>query len=202
MTSDPAPRPGGRSARVRAAVLAATADLLVEGQGEAPSADAVAVRADVHRSTVHRRWPTPLSLLDDLARERSGRVVSVPDTGALATDLRALARAVADLLGTEPDASLSRALVRASGRPGAASGAHAFWADRLAATTVVVERAVARGEVPTGVDATLAIEALIGPLWVRSLLTGGPIDHAVADAVADLVASGLAHGFPSPRTEP
>lgn len=199
MTPDrtPLPRPGGRTARTRDAVLTATADLLVERGGDPPGADAVADRAGVHRSTVHRRWPTPADLLGDLARDRSSRSVAVPDTGSLLEDLRALARSVAGNLGTEPDASLSRALVRAAGRPDSVPVAQAFWAERMAATTVVVDRAVARGEVTAEVDARLAVETLVGPLWVRALLTGGRIDDAVADAAADLVHAGLVHGFRS-----
>jgi AcrR family transcriptional regulator len=67
-----------------------------------------------------------------------------------------------------------------------------FWTERMAASTAIVERAVERGEVPADVDATLVIESLIGPLWVRLLLTGGPIDDEVADKVADLVVAGVA----------
>jgi hypothetical protein len=39
-------------------------------------------------------------------------------------------------------------------------------------------------------DPTLIIETLIGPLWVRLLLTGQPITDDLADRVAELVARG------------
>lgn len=42
---------------------------------------------------------------------------------------------------------------------------------------------------PDGADANLIIETLIGPLYVRILLTGEPIDTSLADRVGDLVAA-------------
>jgi hypothetical protein len=72
-----------------------------------------------------------------------------------------------------------------------ASSMHTFWAERLSATIPVVERAINRGELPASTDANLIIETLIGPMWVRLLLTGETIDDDLADRVAALV-SGLA----------
>src|SRR5262249_8238607 len=65
-----------------------------------------------------------------------------------------------------------------------------FWADRLARTSVIVDRAIARGELPPNADARLIIQTLIGPLYVRLLLTGEPVTAKYADRVAAPVASG------------
>ena len=51
-------RPGGRSSRVRAAVLGATLEALVQGGYEALSIAEVAARSGVHESTIYRRWGT------------------------------------------------------------------------------------------------------------------------------------------------
>ena len=67
---------------------------------------------------------------------------------------------------------------------------HSFWSDRLAVVTPVVQRAVERGEVPTDTDATVVVEALVGPIWLRLLLTGEPIHDEFADRVAALVSAG------------
>ncbi len=66
-------------------------------------------------------------------------------------------------------------------------------ADRLAQSRQVVERAIERGELPAGTDPNLIIETLIGPLWVRLLLTGEPITTDLADRVATLVTAGAKH---------
>jgi AcrR family transcriptional regulator len=184
-------RPGGRSARVREAVLAATNAVLVEDGYEHLSVEAVAARAGVHKTTVYRRWPTKAELVADATRERSRQMVPIPDTGSLAGDLRALARAVAANIGSEAGTRVARTLVAAaSTSPDVAAAYSEFWSERFALTGAVVDRAVARGELPAGTDARLVIEALIGPMYVRLLLTHEPVDRAYADRVAALVSAG------------
>lgn len=190
-------RPGGRSARTRTAVLAATADVLAEVGYDALGVDAVAARAGVHKTTVYRRWPTKAELVAEAVRERSLRHVPIPDTGTLAGDLRALARAVAATIGSEVGGHLTRALVAAATTsPEVAARTGPFWAERLGWAATVVERAIDRGELPAGSDPNLVVEALIGPLYVRLLLTGEPVDAAVADRVAALVTAGAATAGP------
>jgi AcrR family transcriptional regulator len=186
-------RPGGRSARVRADVLRAAAELLAESGYDGLSIEAVAARARVHKTTVYRRWPTKAELVADTLSARSEEAVPVPDTGSLAGDLAALARAVAANIGSDVGAAMTRTLVAASATSTdvAATGAE-FWARRLSLTGAIVERAVARGELPPGTDPNLVIETLIGPLYVRVLMTGEPIDAELADRVAALVAAGAA----------
>lgn len=65
-TAAVARRPGGRSARIRAQVLEAVRELLVEQGFDALSVDAVAERAAVHRTTVYRRWRDVGGLLADV----------------------------------------------------------------------------------------------------------------------------------------
>ncbi len=186
-------RPGGRSARTRAAVLGATADLLAEVGYEELTVEAVARRAGVHKTTVYRRWPTKPDLVADAARERSVQLVEVPDTGSLRGDLTALARAVAANIGSEVGSAMTKTLVAAAATsPSVAEVTHAFWAERLRLTGEIVERAIGRGELPADVDANLVIESLVGALYVRLLLTGEPLDGDVADQVAGAVASGFA----------
>ena len=185
-------RPGGRSARVRDAVLAATNDLLSEDGYEALRVEAVAARAGVHKTTVYRRWPSKAVLVADAARERSRRMVPVPDTGSFAGDLRALARAIAANIGSPEGARRTRTLVVAAATStDVAEVSLDFWAERFALTGTIVDRAVERGELPERTDSRLVIETLIGPMYVRLLLTGEPVDRAFADRVAALVAAGV-----------
>ena len=94
--SRPAPsRPGGRSARVREAVLAATIDAIADEGFASLTVDDVARRAGVHKTTVYRRWATSEALVLDALLERSAEQVAVPDTGSLVGDLRALLDSVA-----------------------------------------------------------------------------------------------------------
>lgn len=65
-------RPGGRSARVRAAIHQATVDLVQEIGPEKVTIPAVARRAGVNPSSVYRRWGTTSALLADVAAQRQG----------------------------------------------------------------------------------------------------------------------------------
>lgn len=183
-------RPGGRTARTRAAVLDAVIEVLAESGYAGLTHEEVARRAGVHKTTVYRRWPTMLDLVAEATRARSEEAVPVPDTGSLLGDLTALARSVAANLASELGGLTTRHLVASAvGSPELAAGMHAFWAHRLGLTGEIVERAVARGEVAAAVDVNLLLESLIGPLFVRLLLTGEPITTQIADAVAARVAA-------------
>jgi len=118
---------------------------------------------------------------------------TVPDTGSLRGDLTALGRAVAANIGSDVGSAMTKTLVAAAATsPAVAEATHSFWAERLRLTGEIVTRATARGELPADVDANVVIEALVGALYVRLLLTGEPLDAAVADQVAGAVAAGFA----------
>jgi AcrR family transcriptional regulator len=186
-------RPGGRSARVRAAVLAATLEVLAEMGYDDVSVEAIAARAGVHKTTVYRGWPTKADLVSDAIRERGARLVPIPDSGNFRDDLIALAQAVANTMRSPADQRMGRNLVAASNSgEGLDQRSVSFWAERLQLNGHVVDRAIARGELPPDTDSNLVIETLIGPLFLRLLLTGEPIDADVASAIARLVAAGAA----------
>jgi AcrR family transcriptional regulator len=137
---------------------------------------------------VYRRWPTKAELVLDATRVFSEREIPIPDTGSLSGDLQALARDVAANIGTEPGARRTRSIVAAAASSAdLASSMHTYWAERLALTVPIIDRAIEREEIPASSDANLIIETLIGPIWVRLLLTGGTIDTDFADRVAELV---------------
>jgi AcrR family transcriptional regulator len=182
-------RPGGRSARVRAAILEAVFDLIAEVGYDAVSVEEVADRAGVHKTTVYRRWPSKAELVLDATLHFSARTIPIPDTGSLRGDLRALARSVVANIGADTGARRSLSIVAATASsPELAASLHRFWAERLTLTEPIVERAIARGELPVGTDPNAVIEAVVGPLWMRLMLTGEPIDADVADRIVDLVA--------------
>ncbi|MFW2384062.1 MAG: TetR-like C-terminal domain-containing protein [Acidimicrobiales bacterium] len=154
----------------------------------ASSALDVAARAGVHKTTVYRRWPTKADLTAAAAALHSADAVPIPNTGNLTEDLRLLAREVVANIGTEGGSRRSRSIAAASDELAAAM--HGFWAHRLALSARVVERAIERGELPSSVDANLNIETVIGPLWLRLLLTGEPITNDLADNLVELVIDG------------
>src|ERR1044072_1067633 len=82
-------RPGGRTARVRAAVLEATQDELVLHGFHGLSMDAVPARAGVGKTPVYRRWAGTAGLVADLMTELADQSAAHADTGTIEEDLRA-----------------------------------------------------------------------------------------------------------------
>jgi AcrR family transcriptional regulator len=193
--SRPGGRPGGRSARVKEAVLSATLEeLLVHGY-DALSYERIAQQAGVHKTTVYRRWPTKAALVMAVVAQLGERRVGVPDTGSFEQDLSGFARAIVANLGTPEAASVARLLViAADSSPDLAAEATSWWHGRFGLAAVMVERAIERGEIPDGTDPTAVIETLIGPLYVRLLFTHEPLDRKVADRAAAMTAAATRDG--------
>src|SRR5215470_12871311 len=81
------PRPGGRSARVQAAIRTAVIDLICDPGQEPVTIPLVAAKAGVNPTSVYRRWGDIRSLLTDVAISELDTDTDVPDTGTLAEDL-------------------------------------------------------------------------------------------------------------------
>lgn len=183
-------RPGGRTARVRADVRAATLDLLAERGFDGVTVDGVAARSGVHRTTLHRRWGDVGGLLADALAAATDDGWAPPDTGSLAGDLAALTEEVRAALA-EPR-SVSAAVIAASFRsPAAATAMREFLADRYARCTVVVERAVERGEAAPGTDPRTVLVTATAPVYHHALLLGDGPDADGARRYAELAAASV-----------
>ena len=177
--AEPRRRPGGRSARVRAAVLRATLDeLAAVGYGNL-SFESVAHRAGVHKTTLYRHWPGREALVREALLARSEVTVPIPDTGSLRTDLITFAEAVVANI-TAPDyAAIVRAVASDARTEGALGDAsRGFWRERFQLARIIVLRGVERGEIRADVDPNLLLESLVGPLYLRLLITREPLDDA------------------------
>lgn len=188
----PRPRPGGRSSRVRTAVLQAAFDVLVEQGYDALTLPEVARRAGVHPATLYRRWKTKPGLLAEAMLELRAEVGPAADTGTLRGDLeRLLAGAVAVLQEQPARAVLAALAGQADPAQDVIDARDAFWTARLHPVRDVVDRAVARGELPAGTDPETVLELLIGPAYVRMLVSGRPTDHAFTAATVNRVITAL-----------
>ena len=184
-------RPGGRSARVRQSVLDATLTLLAErGLDRLTIAD-IAESAGVHETSVRRRWHTRENLICDALLNYSEVHLPIPDTGSLRGDLAAFASELATYLTTPLGRALLYAMTTTGEDPALSEARTAFWQTRYELASVMIERAVARGELPATVDSRLALEALIAPLNFRALVTDEPTDGDLPRRLADLVLDGI-----------
>jgi AcrR family transcriptional regulator len=162
------PRPGGRSARVQAAVHQAVRALQAEGDEADLTVPAIAARAGVTPSTIYRRWGGLAPLLSDVAVENLRPETDPEDTGSLAGDLRHWLEQYIEEICSAPGQAMLRDVL-AAGASGNASQCRAFTAQQLEA---IGERARARGEVPPPVD--LLLDRVIAPLVYRLLFTPTP----------------------------
>lgn len=187
---EPQRRPGGRSARVREAVLDATTAELAERGYQGLSVDAVAQRAGVHKTTVYRRWRGPEGLVADALARAAEQPWPIPDTGTLTGDLRALTELVREGF-TDPEAgSVATAFVAAGMQhPDAADALRSFYAARHDEAAAMVARAVTRGEVDPEVDADEIIRLAIAPLFHRLFITHEPLTTEQARRAADVAAA-------------
>jgi AcrR family transcriptional regulator len=178
-------RPGGRTARVREAVLRAAGDALAEhGFVHLDLAD-VARRAGVGKTTVYRRWGTVTGLVADLLADMAEGSLPRARTGSLAGDLAANARLVQRTLADPRQGALFTAVIAAATcDPRTAEALRRFYAIRIDEWAPCVEEAVARGEAPAGTDPREVIRAVSAPLYYRLLASGDRLDEAAADRAA------------------
>jgi len=188
-------RPGGRTARVRAAVLRAAGDVLAEqGFGHLDLAD-VARRAVVGKTTVYRRWGSVAGLVADLLAEMAEESLPRSETGSLLGDLTANARLVRDTLADPRQGALFKAVIAAAtGDARTAEALHRFYEVRVAEWAPCVLAAIERGEVPAGTDPHEVVRAVSAPLYYRLLTTATPLDDAAADRAAKAAVAAAAAG--------
>ena len=168
------------------AICDATLELLAEVGYDRMSMDAVAARAHASKATIYRRWAGKRELVLDALRTRAESGAAAVETGSLRGDLFATLRAMADEVGAS-DAELMAGVLRAMRcTPGLGDCVRDRVFDSKAdALRTVVDRAVARGELPPTADARLAHE-VAGALWVqRVLVVGGTADDAFITHVTD-----------------
>ncbi|MBO9534111.1 MAG: TetR/AcrR family transcriptional regulator [Solirubrobacteraceae bacterium] len=173
-------RPGGRSARVREAVIAAAAMELMEHGFADLSLTRVAERAGVAPTTVRRRWGTRARLVADMFESQAITAVPDPQLESLEADLRAFAAGVAGALGEDAVKQLLRGMF-ALPTEELAPIQDAYWQARVQLADGIVARAVERGELPAGTSGWAVIEPVLAPIWMRRLITDFPIDAAFLD---------------------
>jgi AcrR family transcriptional regulator len=176
-------RPGGRSARVRAAVHQAVTDLVAErGYGNFTVGE-VAARAGVADTSVYRRWGTLEALTTDVAITWLTTNSPIPDTGTLDGDLRGYAAGVArDVSGPDGLAVLRLVIALSNAGESGVAARERFLAERGRQLQEMLNRAAARGEQPpTALD---VLDHILAPMYARILFGIGPL---APDYVSSLV---------------
>ncbi len=183
-------RPGGRSERVVRAVLRAAAEELSVSGFTNFRVEEVALRAEVAKTTIYRRWPTKTDLVAAMLHAPTRADDAEVDTGTLRGDLlETLRRGVAK--GGTPEGRAALRMVQAEiDNPEVAELVRVLRRARRRAFREVVKRAVARGELAPEVDANLLLDLIMGPVHGRMRL-GEAIPASLLDSVVDIVVAGM-----------
>ncbi|MFJ9627343.1 TetR/AcrR family transcriptional regulator [Streptomyces sp. NPDC101175] len=191
MTSGPGRRHHGnrhgRSEEARVAVLEAADDLLVELGFARVTMEGIAARAGVAKQTIYRWWSTKTDVLIDAFLQDADEDLTPSDSGDLATDLRAYLRRLALFLGeSDPGAVFRALLAQAQHDP---AFAREFRSRCLAPQRhrdrLLLERAVASGRLPSDLDLEAETDQLVGPLYYRAVVSGGPVGEDFTDALVE-----------------
>jgi AcrR family transcriptional regulator len=195
--AEPRRRTGGRSARVVNGVLEATLDVLARTGYAALSFEDVAAKAGVSRTTIYRRWASKHDLVRAaLLRFCEVKWEAVRDTGTLRGDLFEIVRqnVFGDRHERERHAGLLRALGAEFGDPELLALVRLARSRLSQPAFAVVERAVARGELPAGSDPFLVVDPVVLTLFFRYVLLGEEPDPQFAERLVDLVLAGARAG--------
>jgi AcrR family transcriptional regulator len=174
-----------RDPEVDEAILAAAMDLLAEIGYARLTMDQVAARARVGKASVYLRWPNKVALVAEAIQHRSAVVPDVPDTGSLREDMRAFLRAL-----LRSKSAAQRAVAAVTGEIASNPELAQAWRQGvegtlLACVRVIVERALARGELPASSDVELLAMLPVTLLQNWRLEHGqGPDDTVVERIVA------------------
>lgn len=187
-------RPGGRTARIREAVLNATLQELRENGYGALSVDAIARRSEVSKATLYRRWGGRDGLVMAAVEWFGVSHAEVPDSGSFDEDLRRWARSVQGLLADPITGALVRAVLAADSRS-THEVRQLFWHSRLERVRPIVERAIAKGEIPADTDTTEVIRHVGAPLYYRLLVLDEPVTADAADLAAAVTAMAAHQGL-------
>jgi AcrR family transcriptional regulator len=191
-TADGLRRPGRpRLELADAAILAAARNALLEEGYAGFTVDRIAARAGVARATIYRRWSTKFDLLTALLREvRQG--FSLPDTGALESDLRSLLGAYVNAEASIAERVIAALASAAFSDPELSQAVREeFVAPRRQEMLRLFERAVTRGEVNAGVDLTMLVNVTWGFLWQRRFIVGLGIDQAAINGFVRTLSEGI-----------
>lgn len=152
-----------RSKASHQAILNATLELLSEVGFEALSIEAIATRAGVGKTTIYRRYASKEELVAD-AIENVREEIELPDTGTLWDDLdEIIERAAQITLSPLGRQTVAMILSQASSNSQFAEIYFTkYLQPRKQAFQVVIDRAKARNEVRSDLDAGLVFDAMSG----------------------------------------
>jgi AcrR family transcriptional regulator len=179
-------RPAQRGAGRRRAICDAVFGLLAEVGYDRMTMDLVADRAHASKATIYRSWQDKPEMVVEAILEHFGGELEIPDTGSLRGDLLAVLGNACTLVNNVEGDVISGLITAAGRNPKLACALKASLVEaKKPLHHAVVERAVARGEVPPDTDAALLHEVLHAIILSRKVWENEPPTAEWARHVTD-----------------
>jgi AcrR family transcriptional regulator len=183
-------RPGGRTARLRAAVLDATVELVARHGIAGLRYEDVAELASVHKTSIYRNWPERDRLVADALTAVADDTAQLANTGDLRADLVEYVVGVGAGLGTPRGRALVQVVEAARDSAEMRAVVDGVFERRIDVLRQRISAAVARGELPT-VDPYFLAELLVGPVQQFVARRRATLTRADADRIVDVVLAGV-----------
>ncbi len=167
-------------------MLAAATELLVEQGHRAVTVDAVAERSGVAKSTLYRHWDSRVALLVDVVRSNAPDITPPDPSLSFDESLRSVVHRFADAFADEGWAQIMPALfVLKQQIPEMAEFSVADHDEKLGVLRDVLDKGVAEGRIPAGLQPEIVANTVVGPLIASCMLNSADDLHALADYVVD-----------------
>lgn len=157
------------------------------------SIEAVARRAGVGKTAVYRRWSSKLEMVLEVVASVAGASLPLPDTGSLQGDLEIFLRFGAKALRHRLASQIIPDLLSEAARnPQIATTLQTVMrATQEDVGSLLIGRAVERGELSGAVDADLAVDLIVGPLYWRLAVARTPLPGPVVTRMATAAVAAL-----------
>lgn len=179
-----------RSRESEQAILDATMELLSELGYRGVTVDAIAARAGASKSTIYRRWPTKENLV--IAAFGQTPLLTPPPRGDVIEQLVEVINQFARAMQDTPLGGVLPALVaERAHNPSLDEALGPLVRQRRQTAVDILKQAVARGELPRGINHELAVDLLTGPVLQRIMVMGQQTDRRFVRQVVQVVCNGL-----------
>jgi AcrR family transcriptional regulator len=175
-----------RIARSKAAILKATAQMLIDVGASAITIEGISERSGVAKTTIYRHWRSRSQLVFDAFAGLLLAQPPRPEPGPVRERLVTIMIGLVWGLTKSRWAPAVTTLLDAADRdPELARLVHDFLEARMEPYREVLREAIARGELRPDIDLDVAVSTLSGPVFYRRLVSRETIDAPYVEKVVD-----------------
>jgi AcrR family transcriptional regulator len=156
------------------------------------SLERVAKNAGAGKAALYRRWSSKVAMASDLLSRLGLTLFELPDTGSLEADLLAFLLSLRRVLRHRLFQRVTLDLFAVIGRePALEVAIRPFQEARRKRVKTLIDRAIARGEIPKTIDRETAADFMVSALYWRLVVTGGRSTRQHLEILARMTAAAM-----------